>query len=169
MILPHGIRKAVVGMALFSSLALVGSATAGSEGEGEGKECAHGKYHGGHGKHGFGFGHFEKRVDALQLDDATKTQVIAILDQAREQRRARKDEFRAARQRMDDLLAKPDVTEAELMAQVDADAALHTEAHKAKLRTLLAIRGLLTPEQWESFRKHPGRGDGPHYEPETSS
>jgi Spy/CpxP family protein refolding chaperone len=164
--LSNRIRVAVVGIALLAGIALVAHATAGAEGE----TCSgHGKHHG-HGKHGFGFGHFEDRVEALGLDDATKQQVVAILDQAREEHRAKKGERHAARQKMDELLANPATTEAELMAQVDADAALHTEAHKAKLRTLLAIRGLLTPEQWEAFRKHPERGDGSHpHAPESSS
>jgi Spy/CpxP family protein refolding chaperone len=165
--LPNAIRIAAAGLALLAGTALVASATAGSEGEG----CSeHGKHHG-HWKKGpgFGFGHFQDRIEELGLDDATKQQVLAILDQGREQRRAMKDERRASREKMDALLANPEVTEAELMAQVDADAALHTEAHKAKLRALLAIRGLLTPEQWEAFRKRPERGDGSHHHGSESS
>ena len=57
------------------------------------------------------------------------------------------------------MLSRPEVTEAELMAQVDADSALHTQAHKERLRTMLAIRALLTPEQWEAFRARPERAD----------
>jgi Spy/CpxP family protein refolding chaperone len=146
--LTHTIRLAVAGLALAAGTAMVANA-------GAGESCRHGK-------HG-GFGHrveyMEKRVDQLGLDEATRGKVEAILDDARGERDARKEEMRAARKRMHDLLAKPDVTEAEVMAQADADTALHTEAHKAKLRTLLAIRALLTPEQWEAFRAHPERAD----------
>jgi Spy/CpxP family protein refolding chaperone len=163
--LPHVVRIAVIGLALLAGTALIAGAA-----DSEGGECSkHGKYgkHGKHG-HGFGFGHMEDRVDTLGLGEETRKAVQAILDDSREQHRAMKDQMRAARKQMDELLAKPDVTEAELMAQVDADAALHTEAHKAKLRTLLAIRGLVTPEQWEQLRKRPERGEH-HHEPESSS
>ena len=165
MSLSHVVRMAVVGLSLLAGTALVASATAGSEGD----ECSgHGK-HRKHWKHGHE-ARFEDRLGQLELDDATRESLRTILDQAKEDRRAMKDEFRAAREKMDELLSRPDVSESELMAQVEADQTLHTEAHKAKLRTLLAIRGLLTPEQWEAFRKRPERGDGSRRQgPESSS
>jgi Spy/CpxP family protein refolding chaperone len=145
----YTVRLAVAGLALIAGTAMIASATAGPDGE----QC------GRHGRHGHKFDHLQDRVDQLALDDTTRQAVRAILDQAREDRRARKDDMRAARAKMDELLSLPDVGESELMAQVEADQALHTEAHKAKLRTLLAIRALLTPAQWEALRKHPEPAD----------
>ena len=146
--LTHTIRVAMAALALAAGTAMAAHARAG-------EECQHGK-HGGFGQR---FERMEQRVDALGLDDATRQKVDAILDDAREQRRANWEQMRASRKTMHDMLGRPDVTEAELMAQVDADSALHTEAHKAKLRTMLAIRSLLTPEQWEAFRTRPERAD----------
>ena len=146
--LTHTIRLAVAALALAAGTAAVAHA-------GAGEGCRHGK----HGEFGHRFERMEKRVDALGLDDATRQKVHAILADAREQRRAGWEQMRASRQEMHDLLARPDVTEAELMARVDADSALRVEAKKAKLRTLLSIRALLTPEQWEAFRARPEHAD----------
>jgi Spy/CpxP family protein refolding chaperone len=142
------IRLAVAALALAAGTAMAARA-------GAGEDCRHGE----HGRFGHHAERMEKRIDALGLDAQTRQKVDAILDGARDQRRESWDQMRAARAKMNEMLARPDVTEAELMAQVDADAALHTEAHKARLRTLLAIRELLTPEQWEAFRAHPERGE----------
>ena len=146
--LTHTIRLAMAALALAAGTAVVAHA-------GAGEGCRHGK----HGGFGHRFERMEQRVDALGLDDATRQKVHAILDDSREQRRATWEQMRAAREEMHDMLARPDVTEAELMARVDSESALHTEAQKAKLRTLLSIRALLTPEQWETFRARPERAD----------
>jgi periplasmic protein CpxP/Spy len=148
MMLTHTVRLAITALALAAGLVVAAHADAGPG-------CQHGKHAG----FGSRFERMDQRVDALGLDDATRQKVHAILADAREQRRANWEQLRASRQTMHDLLARPDVTEAQVMAQVDADAALHTEAHKAQLRTMLAIRSLLTPEQWEAFRARPDRGD----------
>jgi Spy/CpxP family protein refolding chaperone len=55
---------------------------------------------------------------------------------------------------------KPDVNA--VLAQADSVGALKTEARKAQLRNLLAIRALLTAEQWTDLKRRmesdrPGR------------
>jgi Spy/CpxP family protein refolding chaperone len=49
-----------------------------------------------------------------------------------------------------DRADKPDLDA--ILAQADSLGALKTEARKAQLRTLVGIRGLLTPEQWTELK-----------------
>jgi Spy/CpxP family protein refolding chaperone len=123
---------------------------------------------GGKGK-GFGLERLEHRVGGLELAPDAKQAVYQVIDQARVERRALDEKIRAAHERMRELLDQ-DRPEAEpVLAQADSIGALVTEARKADLRAMVAIRGLLTPEQWKALheRHHHRRGHGPPDEPEA--
>jgi hypothetical protein len=102
------------------------------------------------------FDRIEDRLESLGLEPQTLETARGLLEQAREERRASRDELRAARDRMHELMReeKPDVDA--VLAQVDTIGALQTSAKKARLRTLLAVRALLTPEQWAQLLPAPG-------------
>jgi len=102
----------------------------------------------------------ERRLAGLGLPDATLDAAHAELDEARALRRDLEGERHAARERMRALLGEEQPDPAAVMAEADALGALALEARKADLRALLAIRTLLTPEQWEALRP-PQRGGPP--------
>jgi sugar phosphate isomerase/epimerase len=103
----------------------------------------------------------EGRLESLGLDPQTLETARGLLEQGREERLASRDELRAARDRMHELMReeKPDVDA--VMAQGDTIGALQTSAKKARLRTLLAVRALLTPEQWAQLL--PPAGERGHH------
>jgi Spy/CpxP family protein refolding chaperone len=110
----------------------------------------------GHGGEAFGLERLEHRIGSLGLADETKQAVYQAIDQARVERRALDEKIRAAHERMRELLEQ-DRPEAEpVLAQADSIGALVTDARKAELRAMVAIRGLLTPEQWKALheRRH---------------
>jgi Spy/CpxP family protein refolding chaperone len=106
--------------------------------------------------------HLEERLDNLGLEPQTLEAARGLLDQGREARHASHDEMRGARDQMRELLnqEKPDVDA--ILAQVDTIAALETQAKKARLRTILAVRALLTPEQWTQLMEPPAGGKRHH-------
>lgn len=156
------IRWAAAGLALAGGTALAGAAIA----RPDGGDCD------GHGKRGHDHDRLagmERRVDELGLDDATLEAVTAVLDDARREHKAFRDELRTAHEQMHELLAQPDADEAAVMAQVEATSELHTEAHKARLRSLLALRDLLTTEQWQQLQERPEGPGGWRRGPPSSS
>ncbi len=106
--------------------------------------------HGGH----HGLRGLEKRIEALELEPAVRDEIGAILDAAREDKRALRDGMREAHEALKALLEQETPDEAAVMAQADAIGALHADAHKQRLSVLLQIRPLLTPEQREELREH---------------
>jgi Spy/CpxP family protein refolding chaperone len=124
--------------------------------------------HGGHGRHGGpGLEQLERKVEDLDLSDEKRKAIYAVIDQARSAERESRREIRTGRERMRELLSQETPQEKEVLALADSIGALETNAQKARLRTLLQIRGLVTPEQWEQlqpWRGHHGmhhRGPGP--------
>ncbi len=145
-------RWGVAALALVAGLAVAGGALArGPHGGG----CQHKEGH---------FGpraeRLEQRIEALDLQTETRQAVYALLDEAREQRREFRGEMRGAHEQMRALLDQESPAPEAVLAQADTLGALHTEARKAELRTLLAVRELLTPEQWQTLRERPERGPG---------
>jgi Spy/CpxP family protein refolding chaperone len=130
--------------ALAALLALAGTAMA----------CPHGG-----GKHR-PLKQLEHRLESLDLEAETLAAARELLDQARHERRAARDVVRQARQRMHELLAEETPDVAEVLAQAESIGALETEAKKARLRTVLAVRALLTPEQWAQLQEMPEGGRG---------
>ncbi|MEM7413642.1 MAG: periplasmic heavy metal sensor [Myxococcota bacterium] len=94
----------------------------------------------------------ERKLERLDLDAETRDAAFAVLDRARADRRAFAPELREARDTMRELMSQTEVEEPAVMAQVEAVHALELERHKARLRTMLELRELLTTEQWQELR-----------------
>jgi Spy/CpxP family protein refolding chaperone len=102
----------------------------------------------------------ERDLEKLDLEPTQKEKVDAILTAAKQSRRTGRSELRAAFDQMRTLLEAESPDEAAIMRQADKIGGLKTEEHKAMLRTLLAVRAELTPEQREKL-KTMGRRKGP--------
>jgi Spy/CpxP family protein refolding chaperone len=110
----------------------------------------------------------ERHAGRLGLDERTRTEVRGIADAAREESRDVEAGLRTLRDEMRKLLDQeaPDLDG--VLRQADRIGATETELSKLRLRTMLRIRGLLTPEQrqelvriHEERRRERGRGDPP--------
>lgn len=84
---------------------------------------------------------------ALDLDDATRAGIEAIVASNRPRAEALDASIREQRRELHDLLAADSPDEAAVMAKVESLGALETEMHKLHLATLLAVRARLSPEQ----------------------
>lgn len=109
----------------------------------------------------------ERHAAELGLSDAVLAQVREIADAAREKEQPLVDALAKQRDLMHSLLTQdaPDVDS--VMRQADEVGAAETAVHKERLRTLLAVRNLLTPDQraklvqiFEERRAQMGRGWG---------
>jgi Spy/CpxP family protein refolding chaperone len=80
-----------------------------------------------------------------------------VLATTRSERATRREQLSEARRVLRELVEQEAGVDA-VMAQTDAVGALETESRKAKLRTMLELRSLLGPEQWNelkgSFHRH---------------
>lgn len=111
---------------------------------------------------GAGLEHLERRIGRAALPAETQAAVYAQIDEARAERRPLEASLDAARQRMRELLEQEPASVEAVMAQADTIGALETQLQKLGLRTMVAIRALVTPEQWESLRPGgPGGSGGP--------
>ena len=124
-------------------VALLGASTALSK-------PRHGSCHG-HGADAR-FDRLEAKLGDLALDAETRAAAEQVLAQARTEREAQREEMRDARGALRELLEQDAPALEAVMAQADAIGALDTEAHKAKLRTMIELRSLLGPEQWQELR-----------------
>ncbi len=86
-------------------------------------------------------------VEALDLDEATRARVRAIIDETRDQGAALQQDKRRARRALRELLEQDSPDEAQVLARIDALGRLETDARKLRIRTMLRIRALLTPAQ----------------------
>jgi len=105
----------------------------------------------GHGK-GAGLDRLEAKLAELELDADTRAAVARVLEEARTKREAQHEDKREARRALHALLEQEAPAVDEVMAQADVVGALQTEAHKAKLRTMLELRTLIGAEQWQELR-----------------
>lgn len=104
----------------------------------------------------------ERDLEKLGLDAGQTKRVHAILAAARERRVARRPEMRTAFDRMRELLEADLPDEAAVMKQVERIGALKMEEHKDMVRTLLAVRAELTPEQRRQLKAmSPDKGPPP--------
>jgi Spy/CpxP family protein refolding chaperone len=110
----------------------------------------HGGCHG-HGK-GDRFERLEAKLAELELDAGTRAAAEQVLARARSESESRREATREARRALHDLLEQEQPAVDQVMEQADALGALETEAHKAKLRTLIELRALVGPEQWQELR-----------------
>ena len=95
----------------------------------------------------------EEKIDALNLDDATRTAIHKAIDEGRVARDVMRSQLRKARQDLRAMLQQDNPTEAQVLAQSEVIGGLETKQHKQALHTLLTIRALLTPEQRDSLRE----------------
>lgn len=131
--------------------ALLIAATAAVAGEGHRGE---GRGHGGHGwHHKHHGGMIEKHLDELGLEADQKTKIEGILEAAKKDREADREEMRAAHRELRKLLEADSPDVAAVDAQVEKLGKLKTAKHKAMLHTLLDIRAELTPEQRKKMKE----------------
>jgi Spy/CpxP family protein refolding chaperone len=89
----------------------------------------------------------ERHAERLGLDDATRARIREIADAARREAEPREQELRGLHDEMRALLEQESPEVDAVMGQAERIGTAETELQKQRLRTLLAIRALLTPEQ----------------------
>lgn len=99
----------------------------------------------GHGPDPAGF--VAHHAERLGLDAGTLEAIEGIVAASREETEDLRRELREARDRLHELLSASEPDEAQVMEQVEAIGQLETRLHQARVRALLQIRALLTPEQ----------------------
>jgi Spy/CpxP family protein refolding chaperone len=104
------------------------------------------------GHRGGASGWFERHAEELGLDEATLTEIRAILDTSREQADAIYAEHRAAREAMHALLDQDEPDREAVMKQAEALGEIEVRKHKHRIETMLSIRAKLTPEQRAELR-----------------
>ena len=98
-----------------------------------------------------GLEHLEHGVARAGLPPETAQAVYQRIDQARAEQRSIEASLAAAHEQMRTLLDQDAPSADAVLAQADAIGALETQMHKLGLRTMLQVRALLTPEQWDSL------------------
>jgi Spy/CpxP family protein refolding chaperone len=93
----------------------------------------------------------EAKLAELELDVDTRAAAARVLEQARTESATRRDAMHDARRALHELLEQEEPAVDRVMAQADVVGALQTEAHKAKLRTMLELRALVGAEQWKEL------------------
>ena len=96
---------------------------------------------------------FEEKLDALNLDDATRTAVHKALEEGRVAQDNIRSQLRKARRDLRAMLQQEKPDEAQVLAQSEVVGGLITEYRKQALHTLLTVQALLTPEQRASLRE----------------
>ena len=108
----------------------------------------------------------EHNAERLHLDDATRERIRAFAEAGRAQSRPQREALGRLHDEMHALLSADAPELDAVLAKADEIGRAETELQKQRLRTMLAIRALLTPEQrselvkiHEEFRaKHPEWG-----------
>ncbi|MCP4004828.1 MAG: periplasmic heavy metal sensor [bacterium] len=93
----------------------------------------------------------EKHADRLKLDETTLAQVSELAKASRTQSRESREQIHTIEREIRKLLEKERPDEAAIMERVGALGELKTAEHKHRLRSMLQIRALLTPEQREEL------------------
>lgn len=105
-------------------------------------------------RHGFDrMMRLEEHIDALNLDDATRTAIHEALAKGRSAQDDIHNQLQKARQDLRAMLRQDKPDEAQVLAQSEVVGGLETEQRKQALHTWLTVRGLLTPEQRASLRE----------------
>jgi len=105
-------------------------------------------------RHGFDrMTRLEEKIDALNLDDTTRTAIRQAIDEGRVAQEDLRNQLRQARQDLRAMLQKQEPNEAQVLAQAEVIGGLVTAQRKQALHTMLAVRALLTPEQRASLRE----------------
>ncbi len=95
----------------------------------------------------------EAIASELGLDPATTAKLKAIKRQARNDLMDARFAVKKAKTAMRDLLEEDTPNESQIMRQIEEIGRLEVNVHKLKVRSLLAARALLTPEQRAAFKK----------------
>lgn len=111
-------------------------------------------WEGGEGPEGFVPGaRLERNLEELGLEPHKLDALRALIADSRREGEQQRERMRSARQEMHALLEADAPDEAAVLEQVERIGLLRTEAHKSLVRTLLAVRAELTPEQREQLRE----------------
>jgi len=120
------------------------------------------------GCHGHGpdarFDGLEAKLADLELEAETRAAAEQVIARARTESESRREATREARRALHDLLEQEQPAVEQVMEQAEVVGALETEAHKVKLRTMIELRALLGPEQWEALRSSFGHRRGERME-----
>jgi Spy/CpxP family protein refolding chaperone len=95
----------------------------------------------------------EEKIDALSLNDATRTAVHKAIDEGRVAQDDIRSQLRQARRDLRALLLQDSPKEEAVLAQSEVIGRLETDQRKQALHTMLTIQTLLTPEQRASLRE----------------
>jgi len=111
--------------------------------------------------------HFERAIDAAELDPTTAEEVRAIYAAARDTHAPFREQMREAHDGLNELLAADPPDTAAVVAQGDAIGALLAQGQKMRVATLLQVRNAVTADEWARLsealehkkgRKHRGGG-----------
>jgi Spy/CpxP family protein refolding chaperone len=120
--------------------------------------------HGGGCEHRGGLEWLERKLEKLELDEATRANATALFERANAELQALHEQKRAAHEQLRELMAQEPAPLDAVMAQAEEIGAIRTEADKARLRSMLELRSLLGPERWaefEALRKEHRRHERP--------
>ena len=103
----------------------------------------------------------EKHAEQLGIDETTRQAIQGLVEEARTRGRETRASLKQARTDMRELLEQDSPDEAAIMQHAERLGALRTEVRKNRLRAMLQIRALLTPEQRQALtalrkEKRPG-------------
>lgn len=105
----------------------------------------------GRGKHGHGPPPIdrvlERHADRLGLDDALRARIRGLAREGHDAAESHFEELHELHDGLRELLSADSPDEEAVMRQAERIGAVKTELKKQRLRTMLAIRSLLTPEQ----------------------
>lgn len=157
---PIKILSLAAAIPLAATLAMAGP----SDHHGETGKTGGSGMHGGRGMHGGPGGgwrrggtmHLEKQIENLGLSAEQKKKVDALLAKAAKTNETEFTSLRTESGKLRDMLEQDKPDEKAILAQVERIGELKTESQKAMIRTLLAVRAELTPEQrakWKEIRQ----------------
>src|SRR5262249_56011852 len=95
----------------------------------------------------------EEKIDALNLDDATRTAVHKAIEDGRVAQDDIRSQLRKAHRDLQAMLQGDHPDEAQVAAQSEVIGGLGTAQRKQAVHTLLTIRGLLTSERRANLRR----------------
>ena len=95
----------------------------------------------------------ERHAERLKLDDATRERIGTVGVEAMKEVQPLRQKLQDGRDEMRRLLEQDTPDEAAVMQQAERIGTLETELQKHRLRTMLRIRALLTPEQRQELVK----------------
>ncbi len=97
-----------------------------------------------------------RQLEALELPDAQRTKIGAVVEESRDKRRELREELRELRDEFHDLLLTSGETDSAKLQQVRSNiAAKDVELEKERVNGFLQMKALLTPEQQEQLREAP--------------